>query len=74
MPKKSIKRNPIKPKDTVRVNTTGGYKIAVKRNSPYHKQAIDIGAVINQLRPGGGKLTEDNDRLSVKNYNRTNKK
>lgn len=76
MPRKSMKKNPVKKvRDTVHVPTTGGYKIVVKKNSPFHKQAKKHGSVINEMRPAsrasGGK---SKDPLSVKNYNKRKKK
>ena len=62
------------PKDTVHVRTTGGYKIAVKKDSPYSKQAKKSSAVINSLRPTKGNLTAKTDPLSVKNYRAPKKK
>lgn len=57
-----------KPSDTIHVKTTGNYKIAVAKGSPYAKQAKKHGTVINPLRPTKGKLTAKTDPLSVKNY------
>ena len=55
------------PKDTVHVRTSGGYKIAVKKNSPHAKSAKKNSAVINTLR-SDKRLTSKTDPLSVKNY------
>lgn len=63
------KKPPIKAKDTVHVGTSKGYKIVVKKGSPYDKQAKKTGVVISQTRPGdSSKRTKNNDPLSVKNF------
>lgn len=68
--KKKIKKAPFKAKDTVHVNTSGGYKIVVKKGSSFAKGAVG-GTVLNSLRPkkrvkGGAQ----SDPFSVENYNK----
>ena len=71
---KKTTQKPIKKKsDTVHVKTGRGYKIVVKKGSPFHKSAKKHGIALD-LGSKARKMTSKTDPLSVRNYSKRKKK